>query len=134
MLYKEMGCILTEQQMNKKLEYWKTLLGLDSWDIKFTFKRQRDLGDSQARVSWTLEKSAAVIGMVCHEDYDNERFPQDMEQSLVHELLHVKCATFDNFEEGSLQDVMHEQYIDSMAKILVTMDRGRRGEFAYAGT
>ena len=132
MLYKETECILTEQQMQEKIRYWKSILGLEHWEIKFQFKRQREMGQTeQAHVVWVLPKASASITMVCHDDYDNTAWPQDMEQSLVHELLHVKCAAFDSFEDGTLQDVMHEQYIDSMAKIIVTMDRERRN---HAGT
>jgi hypothetical protein len=133
MLYKETECILTEQQMQGKLKYWKSILGLEHWEIKFQFKRQRDMEPKQqAYVSWVIPKASASIVMVCHDDYGNDLWLQDMEQSLVHELLHVKCAAFDSFEDGTLHDLMHEQYIDSMAKIIVTMDRERRGE--HAGT
>ncbi len=126
MLYREQECILTEQQMKAKIEYWKEILGLDAWEIKFAFKRRKDIPtDSQAYVEWKLSKSSAFITMVCHEDYDNNLWSQDMETSLVHELLHIKCAAFDTFKVGTLQDTMHEQVIDSMAKILVTMDRER---------
>jgi phytoene dehydrogenase-like protein len=133
MLYKEQECVLTEQQMKEKIAYWQGILGLDYWEIKFAFKRQRDMNHkNQAEVKYALPKASAYIVMVCHEDYDNDVFPQDMETSLVHELLHIKCAAFDDLEEGTLQDAMMEQYIDNMAKILVTMDRERRGEYAYA--
>jgi hypothetical protein len=129
MLYKEIECILAEPQMQDKLKYWKSILGLEHWEIKFQFKRQRDMKpEQQAYVSWVIPKASASIIMVCHDDYDNAVWPQDMEQSLVHELLHIKRSAFDNFEDGTLQDVMHEQYIDSMAKIIVTMDRERRGK------
>jgi len=133
MLYKETECILSEQQIKDKLQYWKAILGLENWEIKILLKRQRDMKpDTQANVSWVIQKASATIAMVCNEDYDSCLWPRDMEQSLVHELLHVKCSVFDSFEDGTLQDVMHEQYIDSMAKIIVTMDRERRGEYANA--
>lgn len=124
MQYKEIECILTEQEALEKLEYWKRKLGLDSWEIKVFLKKQSFLGlTRQAYCEWTLAKSAAVINIVCHEDWDGNIWFQDMEMSLVHELLHIKTATFEKFEENSLQDTMYEQFIDSMSKILVTIDR-----------
>jgi hypothetical protein len=125
MYYKEQECILTEPEILEKLKYWQNKLGLDSWEIKFSFKRQSQLGPTeQAHCEWVLPKSSAIVNIVCHEDYDCNPWPQDMETSLVHELLHIKSAAFDDFEEKSLQHAKFEQFIDQMSKILVTMDRG----------
>ncbi len=49
--------------------------------------------------------------------------PYDLEETLVHELLHLTCAPFEP-EHGSLAHTLMEQTIDMLAKTLVRLKRG----------
>lgn len=129
MLYKQQECIFPKDELENKLKYWQVILGLEYWDIKIKLDRAINLKDgSMAHVNYVLPKASALIQIVIPEDYNEMgiTWPQDMEISLVHELLHVKFAAFDDTEKGTLPDTMMEQTVDSLAKILVTMDRERR--------
>jgi hypothetical protein len=127
MLYRETEVVLTQDTLDEKLRYWKGILGLDAWDIKIRIQRQLRMEGEQGHVEWVLQKSSAVIDIVCHDDYVETQtmWKQDMEQTLVHELLHLKGSYFDTHENGTIENQMYEQFIDHLAKILVAMDRER---------
>ena len=82
--------------------------------------------DQQAGVNWVVKKKTAIIKILDSKDYlldsgPNCLYPQDMEQSLVHELLHLHFAAIDDYE--GLKDIVHEQAIDQIAKSLIKVKR-----------
>ena len=57
-------------------------------------------------------------------DYDDASFAQDMEQTLVHELMHLVLEVLTPENKESLEYVMLEQIVDSLATTLVKLKRG----------
>ena len=65
----------------------------------------------------------ALISILDPRDYPDSPFEQDMEVSLVHELLHIPLRYITEPELNSLEDIHLEAFIESMAKLLVKLSR-----------
>src|SRR5258708_5979510 len=79
----------------EKLAVWQTRLKLDDWHISVVVApaaelRQQTVGN----VHWVLDKKTAVIRILDPADYHLQWRPmlQDMEFTVVHELIHVQLA------------------------------------------
>lgn len=116
---------LTEAELREKCPEWQKVLRLQDWGIKVRLARARDLmeyGDL-GQCQWNNEHKRAEILILDPNDYDPGRqIPYDMEQTLVHELLHLHFSLFmakDETPEATAQ----EQAINAMATALVTLKR-----------
>jgi hypothetical protein len=98
---------------------------LQDWFITASIKRSRDLLDnSQACVSWVLNKKMATIGIIDPIDYPpDSMFPQDMEISLVHELLHLHFAPISDKDFDNQFELAEEQAIESISFGLINAAR-----------
>lgn len=121
--YKEV--ILTEVELRQKCAEWQKVLRLEDWDVKVKLKRGRDLELGGAgECGWTIEKKQALIKITDSADYPPDCIiPQDMERTLVHELLHLHFAPFDDFESGTAEDTATEQAIHFISCALVDLAR-----------
>lgn len=117
----------TEQELCELCSEWQETLKLQDWEVGLAIAREIDFKRQvQAECSWVLPKKMALIKIIDPIDYHNEVFLQDMEVSLVHELLHLHYAPFDNFDNESLECVCMEQSIDLIAKALVKLKRNSK--------
>lgn len=109
-------------------QVWQTILGLVDWDVRVSFADRDALSGQQtdADVRWELSHRRAMIRLVTPETYHSgegtARWPIDHENSLVHELLHLHFASFDE-EPGTPKGVAQEQAICAVAKALVSLRR-----------
>lgn len=115
--------IFTEEQLQQKLLEWQKRLRLQDWIIKVKLARERDMniGGVQGEVFWVIEKKMATIKILDPIDYPpDEMEPQDMENILVHELLHLHFAPlrYDDFSE-----IAEEQAIESIASGILSAYR-----------
>ena len=110
------------------LEEWKSILHLEQWDIELKRSRQRDFleGDNQGEITFNKVECQAIIHILDPFDWVDTPFKQDMEKTLVHELLHIIYADFEPEDPNSLQYTLWHRSIDSMARALVSLKR--RGE------
>lgn len=118
--------ILTEDEITVLCAEWQQILGLQDWDVKPGIYRASrfNVAEAQAECNWTLKKKTALIRILDPTDYpENIMWPQDLEQSLVHELLHLHMAPFDDTKSGSPEEIMMEQATDLIAKALVRLKR-----------
>ncbi len=105
---------------------WQRRLRLSDWDVKIQIVRQSEMKSEtfQGQVGWTINGKQAIIKILDPIDYDPSLlWPQDHEQTLVHELLHLHSAPFDDFDAGGPKDVALEQMIDLTAIALVNAYR-----------
>lgn len=74
---------------------WQMILRLQDWDVEVIYSRDRDFNSpgcqAECRIADTLKK--AHIRIQDPIDYDSSG-PQDIEQSLVHELIHLHMHSF----------------------------------------
>jgi hypothetical protein len=127
--------ILTLEELLERLAYWQTHLGLTEWEFVLKVGRFSGLRDCQADVNWNLSKRQALIKILDAADYDANGFdwPQDMEESLLHELLHCHLAVLHREDETDLAEIGHEWAVNSLARALVTLARQARGWIVRPG-
>jgi len=115
-----------EDQLQADRAYWQKVLRLQDWDIEVKVVRARDMNleESAASVNWVLPKRMASVAIRDPIDYPPGLMgEQDQEVSLVHELLHLHYAGFDETERGSLQETLLEQSIEAISRALVLLKR-----------
>lgn len=102
---------------------WAPRLGLGTWTIKIRFCRRSDLsGGEYADVQYQKTHEWAVIRVLDPGDWSEPDFPQDIEHSVIHELLHLALApVLPNNEYGDLPE---EQFVNRMARALLELKRG----------
>lgn len=120
--------LLSQDELESRCRYWQSLLGLLDWDVKAKIARGNGLDipeGQQGRCNWTLGRKEAFVRVLDHIDWDPAIiFPQDMEATLVHELLHLHLAPF-AAKEDSPEDTAQEQMIKALSYSLVSLARGR---------
>ncbi len=107
------------------LQRWQRLLGLDGWQITARYARTYDVEDGrQAESAINPRTLCAAITIVEPMDWSTEWVGVvDVEQALVHELVHVATADW-LAREDSAEDVAREQAIVRIERALVTLARG----------
>lgn len=118
--------ILTEEQLVEKCAEWQEILKLQEWQVAISKAHPHQFGlkENQGECSWVLKKKMALIKILHEDDYPDTPFKQDMEVTLVHELLHLHYAPFDETKSGSLEEIALEQSIHLISKALVSLKRG----------
>lgn len=116
---------LTYEELQEHLAYWQSILRLDNWDVVARISRAFELPpDIQGRCEPTLKSHQALIRILDPVDWDPEIiYPQDMETTLVHELLHLHSFPFDTFEDDTAENTALEQMIHHSALALTYLDR-----------
>lgn len=119
--------VLTDEQLQERLKYWKEKLRLQDWIIEVKLSRGRDMMEgTNACVNWVLYKKMALIKILDPIDYPGELMGErDMENDLVHELLHLHFAPInDHFgENGEVYNTFEEQAIESITSGLISAER-----------
>jgi len=126
---------VTEQEAQVFCEAWQDILSLRDWHIKVTIKRERDmpLQNKSGSINWVLERKEALMTLVDPIDYPSDCMtPYDMEETIVHELLHLHIAPFDNTKDDSLEAIALEQCIHALEKAFIRIKRAPEGSEAVA--
>jgi hypothetical protein len=124
------GVIFTEEKLREKCAEWQKILRLQDWIINVRICREWDMlsSDCNAEIEIVLPKRMATIRVLDPVDYpDNLSEDQDMELSLVHELLHIHFWPFTERLDG-LHQVAEEQAIEAISRGLVELYRGEVGK------
>ena len=114
----------TQEQLDAALQEWQKVLQLQDWGIKASVERKHamELENVNACISWQFEQKRAVVHLMEPSDFV-DAFPQDHEEDLVHELLHLHYAGFDDTEPRSLAEKLLEQSINAISRALVGLKR-----------
>lgn len=120
--------ILTEEMLQQRLVYWQQKLRLQDWRIKVSIARSADIGgEYQGGINWSLNAKTASIRVLDPIDYpEHSSEKQDMENTLVHELLHIHFALISekcNPQPTEIYNLFEEQAIESLADALVALER-----------
>lgn len=113
-----------DEELKSACEEWQKRLRLQDWVVKCKISRNKDVAtNSQGHCNWVIQKKMATILILDPLDYPEDTMhPQDMEQTLVHELLHLHFAPFDD-ESDTPKEVAIEQAIDCIAYGMVQLHR-----------
>jgi hypothetical protein len=115
---------MTELELQELCAEWQKRLGLSYWKITANFARHYEFDDdSEAKATYIMGQEKAIIKVMSPNDY-NSLYPQDIEESLVHELIHILYAPLapDGGFSG-IQQTFEEQFINRTASALVTLKR-----------
>lgn len=119
--------ICTRSKLERLLSEWQKRLRLQDWDIEIKLVRSRELPDHAQASLWTNhDHRMAEITIIEPADYQGgEEWPQDMEASMVHELVHL-CwwflPTIDH-EQDSIRYSLEEQAVETLALSLIDLRR-----------
>jgi len=107
----------TPEELERLGRKWQEILRLQDWDVEFSFARQSDIDDADARCFPHLSRKEAKIKILDPLDFHGERLegagsPQNIEMLVVHELIHLH---FEPFWKEKHETEM-EQAIHSLAK------------------
>ncbi len=124
--FKPIQVTWTLEQLVEAGEWWADVLGLGGWTIDIELARGFTIPESEAEVTWTLTKRRATVRLLDPNDKPNGD-PIDMERALVHELLHVVFAAWDDSSRDGMSEILIavgiEQPIERLAILLVAFRR-----------
>jgi len=120
--------ILTQEQLQERLEYWQDKLRLKDWRISVTKVRAYVMkGDYEGKVSALHCNKQAAISILHEDDFNSEDglCVMDMEATLIHELLHIHTRLINKpNDEGEDEYCMfEEQAIESITSALIALER-----------
>ena len=102
---------------------WQTRLGLNDWTIRFHINcTSAETQEGSGYTEWDEVNKAAVIWMLDPEEYGERVLPFDFEETLIHELLHLKFALLQGV--GDFQDRYVHVMIEEFARLLKRLDKG----------
>lgn len=107
--------------------WWRDALGLQEWVLECRFSRFHAIDNAHGRASIKNSVKYAAIQLLTDLDSEDDDTNFDIEQTLVHELLHVKLWHHGQPEQDTLEHVMQEQTIDALARSIVNLRRMKRG-------
>lgn len=120
------GPVVTETQVQRWLRVWQKRLSLEDWDITAHIVRRRELKpDTLGNLRWNSADKTASIRILDPLDYDlpADEIPNDMEYTVLHELVHLQLATIPK-APGS-KDV-EERVVNGIGDALFSMEKGPR--------
>lgn len=120
--------IYTQKELEKRLKYWQKRLNLRDWKFTIGIARASSLGgEHQGGINWELNSKSAMIRILDPEDYPGGTMvPQDMENTLVHELVHVHFAAISekcNPKPSDIYSFFEEQAIEALTDTLIQLER-----------
>lgn len=114
----------------KLLEEWQKRLRMQDWFISLEYPcTNKDLiGEADGDVEYVESTKCAHIRIIDPETREGSLRPFDLEEILVHELLHCKFALLTNGEDwdNDLHLRILHQLIDDTARALVDAKKERK--------
>ena len=112
------------QFVEEKLDLWQTRLKLQNWKISVLMTRRDQLKrKTLGGIRWDKAQGSAVISVLDPSEY---RLPfgemlEDMEFTIVHELVHLELASLPRSEASRSQE---EHAVNQLTEALLGLDRG----------
>jgi hypothetical protein len=118
---------LAESYVTERLWVWQKRLNLQDWRISVIMSRATELKPrTLGNIHWDLEKKSAVIRVLDPADYKlpQREMLQDMEFTVVHELIHLGLApVLADLQRSDANRRDEEHTVNSMAEALLRLDR-----------
>ena len=113
----------------ERLWVWQKRLNLQDWNVSVLMSRTGELKPKTlGNIHWDMEKKTAVIRVLDPADY---RLPfremlQDMEFTVVHELIHLGFApVVSDLQRSDANRREEEHAVNHMAEALLKLDRSQ---------
>ena len=121
--------LLAESYTTERLAVWQKRLNLEDWTISIVVARASDLKPKTlGNIHWDLPKKTAVIRVLDPADYKlpYQEMLQDMEFTVVHELVHLELApVLSDVQRSEANRREEEHSVNHMADALLKLDRGK---------
>ena len=122
----------TQFELDKCVTKWAEILKLNDWEIVIKFD---DKLESKAIVNFYGQVKQAIIRLISVEEYEKRKFDfkWDMEETIVHELLHLKLESLMRTIPKSVYTIaeFHEEcLIEELARVL--LEQHRRGNRVFS--
>jgi predicted SprT family Zn-dependent metalloprotease len=119
---------MTQEELQELCEEWQERLSLRDWRVTAEFTDTGGIaGKAVGNNRWTLALKAANIYILEERYIPDNSIARDIEETLVHELLHLHFAKWS--DETYLKDdeygmpVEGEQGVDAISRALVALKR-----------
>ena len=119
----------TQEELEKLLKKWQKKLRLDNWDIQVKVVRASEmtLPNVQGENDYSTALHKSVVKILDPIDYETDLSEeQDMERTLVHELMHLVLWHCTPKESKNLKRQLFETSVEQLANALVDMKRGQK--------
>lgn len=131
--------ILSLDQVVQVMTYWVAELRISDWSIDVEIQPSHRMDDCSGLCRFNYANRHATIQLIDPKNTPDAYAPLDMEQIIVHELLHVVFCALHEWTRSETSPMssfdrktIEEQPIDSMAWTLVNMRRRERSrKFAF---
>jgi hypothetical protein len=134
---------MTEAELQALCDDWQARLRLQDWDVRVCWGRKWNLAANRvADLTWQAHPKRALITILRPGDMEPDALEKywptnvdgDIENSVVHELLHLFWVPLHALMEGKYhEDVAMEQAINALAGCLVTLKRQAKPELTVGG-
>ena len=121
--------LLAESFAREKLSVWRKRLNLQDWNVSLEVVRSTELRPKTlGNIHWDTDKKTAVIRVLDPADYSLpfHEMLEDMEFTIVHELIHLEIApVLSHFTRSDADRIEEEHAVNYMADALLRLGRGR---------
>lgn len=121
-----------EQQpiLNAMVQKWAKILRLQDWDITIEMVDKKDLtlGNVAGEISWNREHQHAEILILDPSQLKENMMETDIEETVIHELLHLHACPFDTFESETPEYYALELFINRVSQALYKLERSMKGD------
>jgi hypothetical protein len=112
---------------NERLAVWQRRLNLEDWNLSVVVARASELKPKTlGNIHWDLDKKTAVIRVLDPADYKlpYPEMLQDMEFTVVHELIHLNFApVLSDLQRSDANRREEEHAVNHMAEALLKLDK-----------
>lgn len=119
--------LMAETYTAERLAVWQKRLNLQDWNISVVVARATELKPKTlGNIHWDLPKKTAVIRVLDPADYKlaEKEMLQDMEFTVVHELIHLELApVLADLQRSDANRREEEHSVNHMADALLQLDR-----------
>jgi hypothetical protein len=121
--------LLAESYTNERLAIWQRRLNLQDWNVTVVMARATELKPKTlGNIHWDLPKKTAVSHVLDPADYHlpYREMLQDMEFTVVHELIHLELApVLSDLQRSDANRRDEEHSVNHMADALLKLDRSK---------
>ena len=115
--------IAAQKHIDQKLQAWQQRLNLQDWDLRAKLVHPDALEPKTlGNIRWNTDTHHATIGVLSTYNYDrnltNEAMLDDMEFTIVHELVHLHLASLPRSEASRR---VEEHAVNELAKALLNL-------------
>ena len=118
-----MAKIYTEAQLNELCKEYQSLLRIQDWNIRVTIVPEGEIEGASGQHNSDLGSMTSHIRMCSEESFTpRHATPElDMQQVLLHELVHIVFSTLGPNEDDEVKHTLWESGIDRIACALQSL-------------